>query len=78
MVLSEATHIDINRKKHKPDIAMLTVMLTVGPRLDEPTRQQSRGADGDFLSVYHLIGPINRREGHHHSINAWFELHDDI
>ena len=30
MVLSEATHIDINRKKHKPDIAMLTVSL-IGP-----------------------------------------------
>ena len=27
MVLSEATHIDINRKKHKPDFAMLTVLL---------------------------------------------------
>ena len=24
MVLSEATHININRKKHKPDIAMLS------------------------------------------------------
>ena len=40
--------------------------------------QQSREADDDFLSVYHLIGPTNRREGPHDSINAWFELHDDI
>ena len=29
MVLSEAIHIDIDKKKHKPDITMLTVMLTV-------------------------------------------------
>ena len=38
MVLSEATNIDINRKKHKPDIAMLTVMLTV----DETNRRDGR------------------------------------
>ena len=30
MVLSEVIHIDINMKKHKPDIAMLTVLL-IGP-----------------------------------------------
>ena len=41
-------------------------------------RRLSREADADFLSVYHLIGPINRPETFHDTIKASFELHCGI
>ena len=59
MVLSEATHIDINRKKHKPDIAMLTVLLIV----DETNH---RGKETDLTSPCCLLEPAcidSRRDG---------------
>ena len=45
MVLSEATHIDINRKKHKPDIAMLTILLIrpAGVLTVKETATETRG-----------------------------------
>ena len=59
---------------------MLTVLLI--ERIDSvrrgDERRLSREADADFLSVYHLIGPINRPETFHHTIKASFELHCGI
>ena len=74
MVLSEATHIDINRKSTN-----LTPPCWLVDRAGDSTKRRPSGeADADLLSVYHLIAAGNRPETFHDTIKALFELHCGI
>ena len=76
MVLSEATNIDIKLIMGKS--TNLTSPCCLVDQAGVLTRQSTRrrpSREADFLSVYHLIGPINRPETLRHTIKASFELH---